>query len=257
VEINNVVFSYDRRCPFIDGLNAVIEKGRVTVIIGPNGCGKSTLLSLLTRLRRPSGGSIVLDGREINSVRGRDYAKKVAGVYQINDGNAEITAEEFVAFGRTPYKGRFSPLSDGDRAIVERALRETGLADMRDKKLCDMSGGERQRVYIATALCQQPEVLFLDEPTSYLDMYYQLEVLNIVSRINRDGITVVMVLHDVNQALRCADNVIVMKDGAVVAAGDAKTTITPELLADVYRVRVDTLTGADGLPYYVPAEMMK
>lgn len=252
MEMTDLKFSYDRRRDVIPGLSAVIAKGKVTSIIGPNGCGKSTLLSLLTKLHRPTGGSIMVDGRELRSIRGREYARIAASVYQINDGDREITAEEFVAFGRTPHKGRFAALTDADREIIDGALRETGLESMRTVKLCDMSGGERQRVYIATALCQQPETLFLDEPTSFLDMYYQLEVLGIVRRANRDGMTVVMVLHDVNQAIRYSDEVIVMRGGSIVARGDSKTTITPELLADVYNVRVATLRCPDGLPYYLP-----
>lgn len=253
MDINNIRFGYDKKNILIADLSANIRKGKITSIIGPNGCGKSTLLGLLTKLNKPFVGSILIDGQEIGTLKGKAFAKKVASVFQINDGNRDLTVEEFVSYGRTPHKSGFGSLSAEDDKIIAESLTETGLYDMREKRLCNMSGGERQRVYIAMALCQQPEILFLDEPTSYLDMYYQIEVLEIVKRINAErGITVIMVLHDVNQALRYSDDIIVMHDGAIVTSGLAKETVDEKLIADVYGVECRRLNALDGTDYFLP-----
>ena len=253
MDINHIKFGYDKKNVLISDLSANIGKGKITSIIGPNGCGKSTLLSLLTKLNKPIGGSILIDGQEIGMLKGKAFAKKVASVFQINDGNRDLTVEEFVSYGRTPHKSGFGSLSAEDEKIIAESLTETGLANMKDKRLCNMSGGERQRVYIAMALCQQPEILFLDEPTSYLDMYYQIEVLEIVKKINSEkGITVIMVLHDVNQALRYSDNIIVMKDGAIITSGEAKEIVDEKLIANVYGVECRRLDALDGSDYFLP-----
>lgn len=255
MDIKGLKFGYDRKNILLSDLSARLRKGKITSVIGPNGCGKSTLLHLLTKLNKPMGGSILVDGREIGQLKGKEFARKAASVCQINDGEEDITAEELVRYGRTPYKRSFEPLNAADERVVDDALRETGLAAMRFKKLSNMSGGERQRVYIAMALCQQPEILFLDEPTSYLDIYYQIEVLDIVKRINREkGITVIMVLHDINQALHTSDDVLVMKAGAVVAFGRAEAVIDRTLIRKVYGVDTEALVNSDGKIYYVAKE---
>ncbi|MDE6551293.1 MAG: ABC transporter ATP-binding protein [Clostridia bacterium] len=257
MDINHVKFGYDKKNILITDLSANIGKGKITSIIGPNGCGKSTLLSLLTKLNKPQCGNILIDGQEIGLLKGKAFAKKVASVFQINDGNRDLSVEEFVSYGRVPHKSGFGSLSSDDDAIIAQSLEDTGLANMKDKRLCNMSGGERQRVYIAMALCQQPEILFLDEPTSYLDMYYQLEVLEIVKKINRDkGITVIMVLHDVNQALSYSDDIIVMKDGAIVTSGAANDIVNEKLIADVYGVECRRLNVYEGLDYFLPIKTL-
>lgn len=253
MEVKHISFGYDKKSMLVSNLSANIAKGGITSVIGPNGSGKSTLLSLLTKLNKPFGGSILIDGREIGMIKGKSFAKKVACVFQINDGNRDLTVEEFVSYGRTPYKNGFGSLSEEDDKIIADAIADTGLSGMKDKRLCNMSGGEMQRAYIAMALCQQPEILFLDEPTSYLDMYYQIEVLEIIKRINREkGITVIMVLHDINQALRYSDDIIVMKDGAIMASGAANKIIDEKLIVRVYGVECRRLNMPDGLDYFLP-----
>lgn len=255
LEIRNLVFGYDKRNILLSQFNATVGRGKITSVIGPNGCGKSTLLSLLTKVNRPYGGSILIDGQAIASLKGKAFARKVASVFQINDGDRDLTVEEFVAYGRTPHKNSFTGLNGQDERIIDEAIAQTGLTSLRNKKLMNMSGGERQRVYIAMALCQQPQILFLDEPTSYLDMYYQIEVLDIVRKINREkGITVVMVLHDINQALGYSDNVIVMKDGGIVASGAVSEVVNGELLRKVYGVDCIKLCDGSGKTYFMPVK---
>jgi iron complex transport system ATP-binding protein len=254
MRIENLSFGYDEKKLILENFNCVFKKGKITSIIGPNGCGKSTLLGVCNRLNKAKSGRVFLDGKEIAEYGGKEFAKKAACVHQINEIPVEITARGLVAYGRTPRKKMFERLNDADEEIINYAIEKTGLKQYENKPVSELSGGEKQRVFIALALCQQPEIMFLDEPTSFLDVYYQLEIMEIIREINREkGITVVMVLHDVNHAVKYSDDIIVMKNGGIEASGNAKKTVTEELIKRVFGVYAEEIKTREGESFFATA----
>lgn len=253
MEIKNVTFSYDNVTNRLKSVSSEIEIGKITTIIGPNGCGKSTLLSVMSRNHAPSSGEVILDGKAISEYKPKEFARKLAVVHQQNEAPADITVEKLISFGRMPYKNIFSPQTDEDREAIERALVCTNLQSKRDKPIYALSGGERQRVWIAMTLAQNTPMLFLDEPTTYLDIYYQLEILELVKELNEVyGLTIVMVLHDINQAIRYSDHIIIMKDGEIITKGNPNDVITEEMVKAIYGVDVVVKQDEDTGLYMVP-----
>lgn len=253
MEIKNVTFSYDNVTNRLKSVSSEIEIGKITTIIGPNGCGKSTLLSVMSRNHAPSSGEVILDGKAISEYKPKEFARKLAVVHQQNEAPADITVEKLISFGRMPYKNIFSPQTDEDREAIERALVCTNLQSKRDKPIYALSGGERQRVWIAMTLAQNTPMLFLDEPTTYLDIYYQLEILELVKELNEvHGLTIVMVLHDINQAIRYSGHIIVMKDGEIITKGNPNDVITEEMVKAIYGVDVIVKQDEDTGLYMVP-----
>lgn len=236
----NLAFSYDGAAKIIENLNLSIERGRITVLMGANGCGKSTLLKLLSKNLYPDEGRILLGGRDIDDMKLKEFARQVAIVHQNNTAPPDLTVERLVAYGRTPYLGAFqSAGGKEDAEAVEWAMEVTNVAKHRDKCVAELSGGQRQRVWIAMALAQMTDVLFLDEPTTYLDIRYQIEILKLVRELNRQfGITIVMVLHDINQAVEYGDVFVGMKKGEIIAQGAPKETVNADLLEDLYGIRL-------------------
>ena len=252
IKVEGINFSYNKNEEFINDLSVEFENGKITTILGPNGSGKSTLLSLLCGLNKAKSGSIFIYGKDITKLKYKDIAKIVATVHQQNSVPNDITVRDLVSYGRLPFKKRFEHINRDDEKIINWALKETGLEGMEEKLVMSMSGGERQRVFIAMALVQKPKILFLDEPTTYLDIYHQIEILELVQRLNKDhGTTIVMVLHDINQAIKYSDNVAVMKDGALVKEGRANDIINENLIRKVYGVS-GIMEEVNGEVYYVP-----
>lgn len=253
MEINKIDFSYGE-AEFIKDLSVKIEKGKITTILGPNGSGKSTLLNILTNQLKPSKGELFIDGKNIKNIRVKDIARKVAIVHQQNSAPSDFTVEHLVRFGRMPYQSMFSAKDNEADEIVEWALKVTNLVHMSDKYVGQLSGGERQRAWIAMALAQRTEILLLDEPTTYLDIYYQLEILNLVRKLNKEyKMTIVMVLHDINQAMQFSDNLIIMSKGSVCYEGEAKDGITKERLAQVYGIKATIQWSPQNkCPYMIP-----
>ena len=237
MEINQVVVSHDGTKRHLNGVTTAIQKGKITTIIGPNGCGKSTLLSVMSRNHRPIEGQARLESRDLVEYKPKEFAKKFAIVYQQNDIPTDLTVEKLVMYGRMPHTSMFKKSTQEDDEAVTWALTCTNLLGKRHHDLSALSGGERQRVWIAMALAQKTEILCLDEPTTYLDIYYQLELLELVKHLNAQyGLTIVMVLHDINQALRYSDHIILMKAGQIIAEGEPREVITKEVIKDVYGV---------------------
>ena len=248
-----LTLAYDDRT-VVDGLDLAVPDGRVTVIVGPNACGKSTLLRALGRLLTPRSGTVLLDGAELSRLPGRDIARTIGVLPQSPTPPDGITVADLVARGRQPHQKWWQQWSEADERAVGQALEHTGTADLADRPVDELSGGQRQRVWIAMALAQDTELLLLDEPTTYLDIAHQVEVLDLVRRLNHDrGRTVVAVLHDLNQAARYADHLIAMKAGRIVAQGRPADVVTAELVREVFGltsvVVPDPVTGS---PLVVP-----
>ena len=237
IKAKDLYFSYDKDKSFITKLNVEIEKGKITTILGPNGSGKSTLLSIFAGLNKPTSGEVSINGKSIKSLKQKELAREIATVHQQNTVPSDITVKELVAYGRIPHKKYFQGNTESDDEIIEWAIKRTGLENLKDKAVMGMSGGERQRAFIAMALAQKSEILFLDEPTTYLDIYHQVEILELVKELNEESkLTVVMVLHDINQAIKYSHNVIVMKSGEAIASGSANEVINMSLLNNVYNI---------------------
>ena len=237
MEIKQVVVSHDGKTRHLNDVSIQLPKGKITTIIGPNGCGKSTLLNVMSRNHKPIEGQVMLENRDLVEYKPKEFAKKFAIVYQQNDIPTDLTVEKLVMYGRMPHTSMFKKSTAEDEEAVTWALTCTNLIGKRHHDLSALSGGERQRVWIAMALAQKTEILCLDEPTTYLDIYYQIELLELVNQLNEKyGLTIVMVLHDINQALRYSDHIILMKDGRIIAEGAPREVITKEVIKDVYGV---------------------
>lgn len=227
------------------------DAGEFVVIVGPNGSGKSTLLRGLARALRPTRGVVLLDGHAIAKLKPKEVARRLALLPQAPTAPPDITVEELVWRGRHPHLGLLGIASRADREAVEWALHVTDLEHFRHRLVGQLSGGERQRVWIAMALAQQPGVLLLDEPTTYLDIGHQLEVLSLLERLNEEhGLTLVIVLQDLNQAARFGRRLLVMHNGEIVADGPPSEVLTTQLLRDVFGVEGDVVRR-DGHPPFV------
>ncbi|WP_103530358.1 ABC transporter ATP-binding protein [Streptomyces sp. SM11] len=237
----------------IDQLDVAVPPGVITTIIGPNGCGKSTLLRTLTRLLKPAGGTVVLDGEDIGRLRTRDVAKKLGLLPQAPVAPEGLTVADLVARGRHPHQSWLRQWSSDDVDVVRRALAMTGVADLADRPVDSLSGGQRQRVWISMTLAQGTDLLLLDEPTTYLDLAHAIDVLDLVDDLHESGRTVVMVLHDLNLATRYSDNLVVMRAGAVLAQGHPRDVITAELLYEAFGLRAKVIDDPVGdRPLIVP-----
>lgn len=253
MEVKGVSFGYNSAEPILKDVSFTIQKNKINTIVGPNGSGKSTLLEILARLLSPDVGEVLLEGKSIFQWKAKDFAQNVAIVHQNNILPSEITVKELLYFGRLPYKNWRMTRNEQDDLAVQSALIQTELINKADKLVDSLSGGERQRVFIATALVQETPILLLDEPTTFLDMYYQLEILELIQRLNKEaGLTIVMVLHDLNQALTYSDQLIVMKDGEVIAKGQPTELLTTELIAETYGVYATILNDVETGKYIVP-----
>ncbi|WP_433218804.1 ABC transporter ATP-binding protein [Microtetraspora malaysiensis] len=238
----------------VDGLDLGIESGTITTIIGPNGCGKSTLLRALGRLIKPLGGQVLLDGKRIDRMPSREVARLLGVLPQAPAAPEGLTVADLVARGRHPHQTWYRQWSPDDESAVAEALERTGLLDLADRPLDELSGGQRQRAWISMALAQGTGLLLLDEPTTFLDLAHQIEVLELVDQLHAQaGKTVVMVLHDLNLAARYADRLVAMRDGRVVAAGPPADVLTEELLAEVFGLNAKIITDpVAGTPLVVP-----
>ncbi|MDG3009868.1 ABC transporter ATP-binding protein [Rhodococcus sp. D2-41] len=238
----------------VHDLALTVPTGVVTTIVGPNGCGKSTLLRSLGRILKPRNGRVLLDGKAITAMRTKDVARVLGMLPQSSVAPEGITVAELVARGRHPHQSLLRQWSGDDESAVAEALASTGIGDLAGRSVDELSGGQRQRVWISMALAQQTDILLLDEPTTYLDLAHAVDVLDLVDRLHAEmGRTVVMVLHDLNLAIRYSDHLVAMKDGRVVDAGTPDEVITPELLMEVFGLASTVIEDpVSGRPMIVP-----
>jgi iron complex transport system ATP-binding protein len=254
----HVRLAYDDRV-VVDDLDLELTEGSFTAIVGPNGCGKSTLLRALGRLMRPTAGQVLLDGRAIARTPTREVAKVLGLLPQAPIAPEGLTVGDLVARGRHPHQSWLRQWSRDDEAVVAEALAWTDMAGLADRPVDALSGGQRQRAWISMALAQGTDLLLLDEPTTYLDLSHQIDVLELVGRLHAErGRTVVVVLHDLNLAARYAERLVAMKDGALVASGTPDEVLTEALLAEVFdleaRIVPDPVAGT---PMVVPVRRLR
>ncbi|MBH0130113.1 ABC transporter ATP-binding protein [Salinibacterium sp. NK8237] len=250
---DNVTLNYGGR-DIVSNVSVTIPDGTVTVIVGANACGKSTLLRGLSRLLRPASGHVMLDGRDIHSMASKEVAQVVGILPQSPIAPEGITVRDLVARGRYPHQGWFQQWSAADEAAVEHALEATDTAQLASRRIEELSGGQRQRVWIAMALSQDPDILLLDEPTTFLDVRHQLDALDVLATLNRErGTTIVMVLHELNLAARYADHMILMGEGQIIAEGTPAEVVTAERMREAFGLEAQIMADpVSGSPMVIP-----
>ena len=249
----NLSLGYDGPA-IIQDLTLSIPHARITSIIGPNGCGKSTLLRGLGRLLTPRSGQVLLDGKPLGAQSTRHIATRISVLPQTPTAPSGLTVADLVSRGRHPRQKWYQQFSVADQGVVEDALEATDISALADMPLEDLSGGQRQRAWISMTLAQETGILLLDEPTTYLDLAHQVDVLELVRRLNRQrGRTVVMVLHDISLAARYSDHIVAMKDGRIVTQGAPADVVTPGLLREVFDLDAHVVSEpTDGRPHVIP-----
>jgi iron complex transport system ATP-binding protein len=251
---DNVTLAYDQRI-IAEQLSVEIPDHSFTVIVGPNACGKSTLLRALSRMLKPSEGRVLLDGQVIQSLPAKQVARTLGLLPQSSVAPDGITVGDLVSRGRYPHQGLLRQWSAEDERVVREAMEQTGVAELAGRYVDELSGGQRQRVWIAMALAQQTPLLLLDEPTTYLDIQHQIDVLDLCAELHEEqGRTLVAVLHDLNHAARYATHLIALRDGKVIAQGPPGDIVTAELVEDVFHLRCQVIEDPEtGTPLVVPA----
>lgn len=236
IQTQQLDIAYDEAM-IVKALDMQIPQGKITSIIGPNGCGKSTVLKAVGRILKPKSGHVYLSGEDIRGLSTKEVARKMAILPQTPTAPSGLTVSELVAYGRFPHQKGFGKLTPEDKKIVQWALTVTKLMEFADREVDTLSGGQRQRVWIAMALAQQTDLILLDEPTTYLDLAHQLEVLELLYDLNRrQSCTIAMVLHDLNLAARFSDYMVAIRSGAIIKHGSPEEVMTPQVLRDAFSI---------------------
>ena len=239
MKVNDLYFAYDKE-DIIKGVCFEIKRGKITTLMGANGCGKSTLFQLMTKNLKPRSGNVTLDEKDINTTKLKEFARNVAIVHQYNKAPSDLLIENLISYGRLPFLNHLQQPREEDKNIVQWALEVVNLKELRKRPIGQLSGGQRQRAWIGMSLAQKPKILFLDEPTTYLDVKYQIEILRLIKHLNEKyDMTIVMVLHDINQAIHYSDEIIGMKNGNILFQGDPNEVITEESIQEMYGIHLD------------------
>lgn len=248
IRAEQLTSGYEKLTVFSD-LDVAIKKGRITTIIGPNGCGKSTLLKTIGRILKQKNGDVFLQEKDMKSISTKAIAKQLALLSQNPEAPLQLKVEELISYGRFPHRKNVGNLSSKDKQVIEWAMDITRTTTFRDREIAQLSGGQRQKVWLAMALAQETNILLLDEPTTYLDLAHQLEVLQIVERLNKEHqCTIIMVLHDINHAARFSHELIAMKAGEIVTVGSPNEILEKDVLKEVFhidaRIMIDPENGS-------------
>lgn len=250
---HSITVGYGKDSPILEGLSLDVLQGELTVIVGPNACGKSTLLRALARVLSVRCGVVELDGQVLNELNQKALARRLGLLAQSSVAPGDMLVEDLVARGRYPHQSLAHQWNTEDDEAVARAMRDAGVSAFCSRRVGELSGGQRQRVWIAMALAQSTDILLLDEPTTYLDLNHQLEVLRLADRLREGGRTVVAVLHDLHLAFRYATHLVCMKDGRIVAQGVPRDIVTPSLISDVFEVECAVIEDPEsGAPLVIP-----
>ena len=242
MEIKNLSYAYTKGHLILNKLNLKVTPGAITTLMGANGSGKSTLLKIMSRQMKPSRGRVLLHGKDIFSYPPKDYARELGIVHQQNRIIGDLKVKDYVSYGRNPYLKPLQKYSAEDMEEIERAMEMTGITELGQREIRTLSGGQKQRVFIAMALAQCSDILLLDEPTTYLDIKYQLEILRLVKKINKErNTTIVMVLHDIMQAINYSHEVIGMYHGKIVYQGDPKEVLNSRVISKLYGTELELL----------------
>ncbi len=243
----------------VKDLNLEIPTGKITALVGSNGSGKSTILKAMARLLKPKGGGVMLDGESIHSKSTKEVAKQLAILPQNPTAPDGLTVYELISYGRFPHQKGMGTLTEEDRKVIQWSIEVTGLTQFADRPVDQLSGGQRQRAWIAMAFAQQTDILFLDEPTTFLDMAHQLEVLHLLQKLNEEeGRTIVMVVHDLNHASRFAHHIVAIRSGAVVSEGSPMEVVTQDVLREVFAIEADIVADPrTGVPLCLPHQLVR
>ncbi len=238
MEIKHLSFAYEKT-NILKNINLKFKRGAVTTLMGANGCGKSTLLNLMSRNLQSKTGKIYLKNKNIEDYKNKEFARELGMVHQQNRILGDITVKRLVSYGRTPYLKPLQKYSEEDLERIDFALEMTNLKGLEEKEVAKLSGGQKQRVFIAMALAQNSKILLLDEPTTYLDIKYQLDILSLVRKINKElGITIIMVLHDIMQAINYSDEVIGLQHGKIAFQGKPEEVLNNEVISNLYDTKL-------------------
>lgn len=255
IKLQNISFSYNKKKEFIKDLSLEFKSGEVTTILGPNGSGKSTLLHMISTYLKPKSGKIYLGDKDLSKLKQKEIAKYISCVYQENESPDDITVRDLVSFGRTIYPNVKKEDKEENEKMIDFALKATGIEEIQDKKVVNLSGGQKQRAFIAMSLVQNTDVLLLDEPTTYLDIYHQIEILEVVKALNEKyNITIIMVLHDLNQAINYSHNIVIMKNGKLIKQGKSEEVMDEDTIKDVYNV-TGYIHKQDEEVYFIPKKI--
>ncbi|NBJ71547.1 MULTISPECIES: ABC transporter ATP-binding protein [Clostridia] len=255
---NDLSVGYGKK-PIVRNLSVEIPDKQITSIIGSNGCGKSTLLKAITRIIPYEEGSVLLDGSQIATMKTKDVAKKMAILPQTPDSASGLTVGELISYGRFPHQNGLGRLKKADIDVIHWAMEVTSVLEFKHRTVDELSGGQRQRVWIAMSLAQETDIILLDEPTTYLDMAHQLDVLQLLEQLNKEeGRTIVMVLHDINQAARFSDYLLAMRSGKIIQSGSPHEVLTKDMLRNVYEIDGEIATDPrTGKPICITYDLIK
>lgn len=252
LKTRNLKVSYGNKI-ILKNINLNIKKGEIVTIVGPNGSGKSTLIKALSRCLKPKEGNILLNGKNIKKISTKEIAKEIAILPQNKNIPSDITVGNLVSYGRYPHLKFGKRLGKKDKKIIDWAIKKTNLNNLKERFISDLSGGEKQRAWIAIALAQKPNILMLDEPTTYLDISYQIEILELIKQLNNlFGITIIMVLHDLNHATRYSDSIYVLKEGQIYKHGSPEDVLNKKLLKEIFKINAHIYKDKiNNCPYFI------